>query len=241
MASKPLTNACSLPAAFTIGNMKRHAIWKTLLGLFVCYVIGTQLARILVKVFAVENTSSKVILILACQIITAALVLFVVKKIEGRDLTSIAMGPFVGARDIKWGLMGFGIGGMSFALTGPLVEYYNLGSTIEGITFMGELPVWQRIFIAFTAGTCEEIYLRAYPIERLSEYCSPYLAALITIVIFMALHIPFWSLGGALQIGVATVVWTAIYLKTRSVWAVMIMHVCNDLFAFVFLPYVFAN
>lgn len=218
--------------------MIKQRLQHTIIGLFICFGLGAFLAKALQKLFDFESFIHKGFLVLSCQVIVAVLVLLWVTKFENRKLTSISFIPFNASRDIKWGLIGFGLGGMSFALTGILVEKFNLGSTAEGIMFMGTLPIYLRVLIALTAGICEEIYLRAYPIERLNDHWNNiWLAAFVTVMIFMILHIPFWSLGGAIQIGIATAIWTLIYIKTRSIWAVIIMHVINDLFAFVLLPY----
>ena len=139
-------------------------------------------------------------------------------------------------------MIGFGLGGVIFGITGPILEELGLNSTREGIMVLGSMLVWMRVFIAMTAGITEEILLRTYPIERLKEWSGNiWLAALRAFVIFVLLHLPFWSLGGTIQIGLATLIWTLIYIKTRSLWTMIIMHCVNDLFAFVMLPNFFAS
>lgn len=174
--------------------------------------------------------------------LVAISILCYVKHIEKRDFRSIGYVKFKASRDIKWGLIGFLLGGMSFAITGPLVEYFDLSSTAEGVQKMADyFPLWRRVGIAFVAGITEEIIFRTFPIERLKEWTGSIgIAAVLSILLFAGLHMPFWELGGAIQIGVGTIIWTLIYIKTRSLWTMIIMHVINDLFAFVMLPMIFS-
>lgn len=212
----------------------------TIIGLFICYIGVTFLAKSIHAIYPFDTFQGRTLLSLCCSIFLAAALLFHVFFIEKRDFKSIGWKPFDPSRDIKWGMIGFGIGGMCFGLTAPILEAMDLGTTEGGIVKLGTFPIWLRIVISLVAGTTEEILLRTYPIERLKEWTGNiWFAAVISILLFAGLHLPFWSLGGAIQIGLATIVWTLIYVKTRSLWAVIIMHILNDLFAFVLLPYFF--
>lgn len=107
---------------------------------------------------------------------------------------------------------------------------------------ISSLPTWLVVIIALTAGITEEVLFRGYPIERLAELTGElWVGAAVTFVTFTAVHIPFWGLGGAIQIGAWTLVVTVVYVRTRNLIACMLMHIANDLFAFVILPILFAS
>lgn len=212
--------------------------YLTLIGLCICY-LGTiylpALLKIIVNVASVELKFIRYALLQGSLCIG---LLYYVKKVERRDWSSIGFKTFQGSRDVKWGLIGFGLGGISFAISGPIVMMLGMDSTMDGVMKLMEYPLWFRLGIAVIAGITEEVLFRTYPIERLTEWIGNiWFAAFISIILFAGLHIPFWSLGGGIQIGIGTIIWTLIYIKTRSIWAMIIMHIANDIFAFVVLPY----
>jgi len=222
--------------------MNREQKIFALIGFCICY-LGTIYVPVLFNaIFNFERGELKFLQYAFLHISLFLGILYYVKKVEKREWSSLGFKSFDGARDVKWGLIGFGLGGMSFAITGPIVAMLDMESTMDGVMKLMIYPLWIRIGIAIIAGITEEVLFRTYPIERLTEWTgSIWLAALISIVLFAGLHIPFWSLGGAIQIGIGTIIWTLIYVKTRSIWAMIIMHVVNDLFAFCLLPYLFGT
>lgn len=230
---------------FIIGkntDVKKDQKILAVVGFCICYLGMIYLPQFLKILFGFESSHLKFLQYVTLQIFLAAGILYYVKKVEKRDLTSIGFKRFKAGRDIMWGLIGFGLGGLSFAVTGPIVALLELESTIDGIMKLLAYPMWMRLGMAITAGVTEEILLRTYPIERIKEWTgSIWLAALISIILFGGLHIPFWSLGGAIQIGVGTIIWTLIYIKVRSIWPMIIMHVLNDILAFVALPIMFGQ
>lgn len=211
-----------------------------LIGLAFCYLGTIYLPVLLNKIIPVDIHSIKFLRYAILQCFLGGGLLYYVKKVEKRSWASIGFKKFVASRDVKWGLIGFGLGGLSFAISGPIIAMMDMETTMDGVMDLMKYPLWFRIGIAIIAGITEEILFRTYPIERIKEWSgSIWVGAVISIVLFTLLHIPFWSLGGGIQIGIGTIIWTMIYVKTRSIWAMMIMHVANDLFAFVLLPYLF--
>lgn len=211
-----------------------------LLGLGICYLGTIYLPVLLKAMIDIEHMGLRFLRYVSVPVLLCTGMLYYVRVAEQRSWASIGFKSFDGGRDVKWGMIGFGLGGMSFAITGPVVEMLGMESTRDGILKLMEYPLWVRVGFAVTAGITEEILFRTYPIERIREWSGNiWLAAFVSISLFAVLHLPFWSLGGGIQIGVGTIIWTLIYIKTRSIWAMMIMHVANDLFAFVMLPYMF--
>ena len=168
--------------------------------------------------------------------VTIALLLWVVYA-ERLPLSSIGVRRMTG-RDVAWGVGGFVVGVLSFGLTMPLVNALGLGNTNGGIAQLAQIPLLLRLAIVLTAGISEEILFRGYPIERLAALTgNRNLGAAMAYLVFVALHIPLWGLGGTIQIGVWSLVVTFVYLRRRNLLACMLMHVLNDGFAFIVVPW----
>lgn len=180
---------------------------------------------------------SRAILFVAEEWVLALVLLGVVLFWEKQPLASIGIKK-VTWRDVLWGLVGFIIGALTFVLTAPLVNALGLGTTSVGILELAQMSIALRIAIVLTAGITEEIMFRGYPIERINSLTKGRLgiSALIAYVVFVLLHIPFWGLGGTLQIGVWNLVITILYVKRRNLPACMLMHILNDAYAFILLP-----
>ncbi len=160
---------------------------------------------------------------------------------EKRSLASIGI-KAMSWRDALWGVIGFVIGIIAFIFTTPLIQMLGLESTAAGIGQLAKTPLTLRVGIVVTAAITEEILFRGYPIERLSELTGRLgLGAAIAYVAFVLLHIPFWGLGGAVQIGVWSLIITVLYVKRRNLPATMLMHLLNDAYAFILLPTFFAQ
>ncbi len=184
---------------------------------------------------------SRAILFVAEEWILALVLLGIVLLWEKQPLTSIGI-KTMSWRDVLWGVIGFVVGAFSFILTTPLVTALGLGTTSSGIAQLASTPIALRIAIVITAGVTEEILFRGYPIERLNKLTGHLgLSALIAYVVFVLLHIPFWGLGGTIQIGVWSIIVTILYVKRRNLPACMLMHVLNDAYAFILLPMLFAQ
>ncbi|MBC7334856.1 MAG: CPBP family intramembrane metalloprotease, partial [Clostridia bacterium] len=136
-----------------------------------------------------------------------------------------------------WAVVGFVVGAFSFILTSPLVNALGLGTTSRGIIQLAQTPIALRVVIIITAGITEEILFRGYPIERLTEMTGRIgWGAGIAYIMFVLLHIPFWGIGGTIQIGVWSLVVTLLYVRRRNLPACMLMHILNDAYAFLLLP-----
>ncbi len=145
-------------------------------------------------------------------------------------------------RDLAWGLLGFLLGALAFALTTPLVQALGLGNTGTGLTRLAGLSIPFRAAIVLTAGITEEILFRGYPIERLAALTGRLrLGAGIAYLVFVLLHLPFWGLGGTVQIGLWSLIITWVYVRRRNLAPCVLMHVLNDAYAFILLPALFPS
>ncbi|MDB5395369.1 MAG: abortive infection protein [Rhodospirillales bacterium] len=96
------------------------------------------------------------------------------------------------------------------------------------------MPIWLQLIVALSAGFTEETLFRGYAIERMTELTrSRWLGAIIPIVVFGAVHAPFWGVGHALVAGMSGLWLTVIYLWRRNLWTNITAHALLDGFVFV--------
>ena len=166
------------------------------------------------------------------------LLILIVLFWEGRNLDSMGFRkPSWG--DLIYGFLGFVVGVILFVITSYLLVLFGLKTTSPGILRIAEIPFSIRVLMVLTAGITEEILFRGYPIERLYELTgNMYIAAFLPWLAFTLLHVYFWGVGGAIQIGVWSIVITLLYIWRRSILACMTMHILNDAYAFLLLPYI---
>ena len=167
------------------------------------------------------------------------LLLLVILFWERQPLSSIGLWK-MDWKDALLGVGGFILGSFVFVATIPLLERLNLGTTGAGIAELAQVPLGLRVAVVLTAGITEEILFRGYPIERLNMLTGNLpLSAGLAYLAFVLLHIPFWGPGGTIQIGLWSIVITALYVWRRSLPACMLMHILNDAYAFILLPMLF--
>jgi uncharacterized protein len=106
------------------------------------------------------------------------------------------------------------------------------GGTQTGLVL--GLPIWLQLFVALSAGVTEEVLFRGYAIERMTELTgSRWLGAIVPIVVFGALHAPFWGIGHAIVAGMSGLWLTLIYLWRRNLWTNITAHALLDALVFV--------
>jgi len=213
----------------------------TFVGLFIALGLPFLLVLAFGKLPEDMAIPSRALLTIAEEWILALILLSIVFFWEHQSPGSIGIRKMSG-RDVLWGVGSFILGALSFILTTPIVNALGLETTSSGIARLAQVPLVLRIGVVITAGIAEEILFRGYPIERLSSLTGRLsFGALIAYVMFVLLHIPFWGVGGAIQIGVWTLVITLLYVKRRNLPACMLMHILNDAYAFILLPMFFAQ
>ena len=163
----------------------------------------------------------------------AAFLIWFVLRVEKRPLASI------GLRKPTWLTVMSGIGLLLVAsyvlapLTRPLQDAVGTGGVQAGVDRLAVLPMWFRIPLGLTAGIIEELCYRGYAIERLATITGrPWIAGLISAVIFGLVHIPEWGVGFALAADLPFgLLMTAFYLWRRDLVANMIAHSAGLLIA----------
>jgi len=187
------------------------------------------------------EASARIKLQLTIKWFIILVLLVIVLKWERQPLSSIGIRRLT-RRDTFWAFIGFLLGGLIIMFTMPLVSALGLGSTEGGVRKLGEFSFLLRVGMVLTAGITEEILYRGYAIERLYALTGqPKLSAGIAYLVFVALHIPFWGLGGTIQIGLGSIILYALYLCRRNLLACMLMHLLNDAVAFLLVPVFLPN
>ena len=213
----------------------------TFLGLFIALGAPFLLDWLLGKRPADLAIPWRVILSIAEEWILAIIIICIVLFWERQPLSSIGIKKMAG-RDWLWGILGFFAGALVFVLTTPIIVALGLKTTSAGIGQLAQVPIILRLGVVLTAGITEEILFRGYPIERIYALTGRFgLSVAIAYIVFVLLHIPFWGLGGTIQIGVWSLLVTLLYVKRRNLPACMLMHLLNDAYAFILLPTLFAQ
>jgi len=134
-----------------------------------------------------------------------------------------------------WGLLGvvLSVAGIAACLGIAYLLHWKVGQQ-EPPKF--DPPLWAVTITIFRAGITEEVFYRGYAVERIMAITgSKWAAAFITIIPFALFHYR-QGPAGILIAGVAAVILTAMYLKRRSLPAVMITHFTVDFIPNVLLP-----
>jgi len=216
--------------------MKRPSA-ATLVGLFV----ALGLPYFLTLLFGDGSAGLSALSPVASEWVITLILLGIVFFWEHQSLASLGI-KRVTWGSVLWGVAGFIVGAVSFIFTTPLVNALGLSSTSPGIMQLAQTPIALRIGIVITAGITEEILFRGYPIERLTSMIGRVvLGAGIAYLAFVLLHIPFWGWGGTIQIGIWSLIVSALYVWRRDLPACMVMHILNDAYAFILLPGLFAQ
>lgn len=154
---------------------------------------------------------------------------------ERRPLRSAGFAAIHG-RDALVGAAVFVVGLVCVGIVTARVHSGNLGP--EQMRKIGEVPVWLRLALLLTAGFCEELLFRSYPIERLRELTGNiWWGAVITLVLFTAGHIPVYGLTLGLLIPFVLGGWlTLLYVWRRNLLVNVAVHALFDAVGLLLVP-----
>lgn len=134
-----------------------------------------------------------------------------------------------------WGLLGIVLSAVGIAVCIGIANlmHWKLGLQ-EPPKY--DPPLWAMTITVLRAGITEEAFYRGYALERLVSLTgSKWAATLITVIPFALFHYR-QGPAGILIAAVAALILTAIYLKRRSLPAVMLTHFSVDFIPNVLLP-----
>lgn len=218
--------------------MSQNAPRKLPVVVGLVFLIGTVLFKIWILPSLLQETALRqrigMQLIFAWAI--AVVLIMLVMFWERKPLSSIGIRR-LHRKDVLGAIAGFLLGGVIIMITMPIVEGLGLGSTEGGVRYLSQFSVWFRMFMVLTAAVTEEILYRGYLVERLNILTNRIgLSTLLSYLLFVALHLSFWGIGGLLQIGLGSIVLYGLYLWRRNLLACMLMHALNNAVAFLVIP-----
>jgi membrane protease YdiL (CAAX protease family) len=211
-------------------------LWASLTGLAVALIVPALLMS--GGPDAAHGSDSPVTDVLvseACMWTLTLVLLAIVRFWERRPLSSIGLGR------PAWSAIGTG-GAIAVGLiilasaTAALIQASGLPLEGGNEEMVVGLPLPLQLFIALSAGFTEEILFRGYAIERVTELTrSRWLGAIVPIVVFGAVHAPFWGVGHALVAGMSGLWLTLVYLWRRNLWTNIAAHALLDGLVFILI------
>ena len=157
--------------------------------------------------------------------LAASMLIGYILYIERQRLSSISLTKPQG-KDIEWAFWFWGIGATASWLAYTLFPPGESYGTNDLLGY--SLPVLAGIVI--TAAITEEIFFRGYLIERLRELTGAlWLAAGVSIIVFVLPHLTFFGPEWLLYHGVGTVLLYVLYVWRRNLLACMVLHVLGNL------------
>jgi membrane protease YdiL (CAAX protease family) len=155
---------------------------------------------------------------------------------EKRNLSSIK----ILKPEVKTLLMAVGFGVISVVVgVLSLGIFYNVLELKqpEALSSVGNLPLIIKLITITTAAITEEIFYRGYAIERIGEITNNYkIGAVISGLIFIAIHYPAWGLAGAIPQIIFAIFLIGFYLYKRNLIACIVMHWVINFLMIVVVP-----
>lgn len=165
---------------------------------------------------------------LVLQWIIVLILILIIFFWEKKSLKSIGLKKFE-KKDVFWGFIVLVIQVITLFASEFLVKSLNLVSQSSGTANALLLPISLRIFMVLTAGITEEIIFRGYLIEKVNFLTKHLIfSALLSYFVFIIFHIPFWGIGGAIQIAIWAIPITILYVKRRNLTTCIIVHLVYD-------------
>ena len=162
----------------------------------------------------------------------ALLVAVFVLVVEGRPLASVGVTfdplTFLGGAVLAW-VLAAGL----YAATLLVAQYRGTTLVDSATVLLYAQPTRWKVLIAVTTGVTEEFLYRGYLVERTLELgVAPVLAGALSVVAFLAAHLPGRDLRTVLvSLGPVSVGFVLAYFLVRSVPAVAVAHVTINLHA----------
>lgn len=157
---------------------------------------------------------------------------------ERRPLSSLGFGR------LSLSSLAFGLGaGLLAILAFPACAMALKLAGVENQTVatagaaLAAMPLWTRLLTLVTAGVCEEVLYRGYPINRLQALTgSRIVAVILPGLVFVALHAPSWGVAHLLYVSVVTVIMTVLFLWRKDLWSNIIAHIVTDAVPLLLMP-----
>jgi membrane protease YdiL (CAAX protease family) len=162
----------------------------------------------------------------------ALIVIAIVRFWERRPLASIGLVRPTGRALAAGAGIAFALLALA-GLAGAVIEALGMPIDEDQTEFVLRMPVAVQMAVAASAGFTEEVLFRGYPIERLTALTGRrWLGAAIPVLVFGAVHAPFWGVAHALVAGISGLWLTLLYLWRRNLWTNIAAHAIMDAAAF---------
>jgi len=126
---------------------------------------------------------------------------------------------------------------LSYPVIATLLRSFGLSGVEAGLGRIGDMPLWLRLALPITAAISEEFAFRGFAIHTLSKLTgSRLMAAVLSWLMWTALHLHGWGLGGAAAIGLLGIAFTGLFIWKGRLWTSIAAHASNDGLAFVLAP-----
>jgi membrane protease YdiL (CAAX protease family) len=157
---------------------------------------------------------------------------------ERRPLSTLGLGR-VRISSLGWGLLAGLFAILAFPACAIALQLLGVKSqaAAAGVAGLTAMPLWARLLTLATAGFCEEVLYRGYPITRLKALTgSRLLAVLLPGAVFVAVHAPSWGVAHLLYVSVVTVIMTVLFLWRKDLWSNITAHVVTDAVPLLVMP-----
>jgi len=154
-----------------------------------------------------------------------------VRYVEDEPLSSIGWRSIEPRRFVRETVVGLAVMLGANVVVAPIMSRFVDSTGIEtGLGSFAERSISERLFIAMTAGTTEEVAFRGYAIERLGSMTgSAPLGGAVSFAAFVLGHkSEVWDRNALVYISQPTMVLTGLYLWTRRLPVVIAVHALND-------------
>ena len=167
----------------------------------------------------------------------AATVLAVVLFWERQTLASLWLQPFHW-RSIVSGLL-FTVA--YYAVLFPTGEWMRrtmgLPGFAKGMDAVMRFPLWYRVLAVIGAGVIEEFLFRGFTVTRLVALTGrAWLAALLALLSFSALHVPTWGWGFAVGSLVGGAAAMTFFIWRKDLLAMIVFHTSADAVGLIIAP-----
>ncbi|NIN67477.1 MAG: CPBP family intramembrane metalloprotease [Anaerolineae bacterium] len=167
-------------------------------------------------------------------LLLADLLLLWIPRVEGTRLASIGLG---GWRYLWWGALVYLLVLEAMMLSGFVLDSVGLGSIRSLQPMIAEYSLVTLLSLLVTGMFLEETFYRGYLMERLILVSGRvWVAAVVSWLAFTFVHLRFFGLGPTLDVSVLSAALVLLYVKERSVWPCVVVHVINSVLAYLVFP-----
>ena len=216
------------PRALSLGS---------LFGLVVALVAPFLIYLLLQRIYGSEQSAGRIAVGIGAHWVNLVALIFVVLRVERSSLIT------VGLRPLRWWTIPLGLlaGGVITVVSSVITQTFHLGSGSDQsyASFLQSLPFWERLLLVVTAGVFEETLYRGYALERLASiFGNKWVAGLVTVALFTAMHAPVYGWSHLLPIATVASLVTLLYLWRRDLVVNIVAHSTIDGIGLLLMPLV---